>query len=60
MAKEVTCPPCGATIRGEDDATLIANVRQHAREHDHEMPAGMTDEQFDAHILADAREVASA
>jgi hypothetical protein len=59
MAKEVTCPPCGATIRGEDDATLLANVRQHAREHDHEVPAGMTDEQFDAHILGDAREVAS-
>jgi len=59
MAKEVTCPPCGATIRGENDAALLSNVRQHAREHDHEMPAGMTDEQFDAHILADAREVAS-
>ena len=56
MTKEVTCPPCGAVIRGEDDAGLIANVRQHAREHEHEMPAGMTDEQFDAHVLADARE----
>jgi predicted small metal-binding protein len=59
MAKEVTCPPCGAIIRGEDNAELIANVRQHSREHEHEMPAGMTDEQIDAHILSDAREVAS-
>jgi hypothetical protein len=60
MAKEVTCPPCGAVIRGEDDADLIANVRQHVSEHNHEMPAGLTDEEIDAHILSDAREVASA
>lgn len=60
MAKEVTCPPCGAVIRGADDAELVANVRQHAREHDHEMPAGMTDEQIDAQILSESREVASA
>jgi len=60
MAKEVTCPPCGAVVRGEDDAELIANVRRHVREHNHEMPAGLTDEQIDAQILSDAREVASA
>jgi hypothetical protein len=60
MAKEVTCPPCGAIIRGEDDAGLVANVRQHALDHEHEMPAGMTDEQFDAHVLSEAREVATA
>jgi hypothetical protein len=59
MAKQVTGPPCGAVIRGEDDAALIANVRQHAHAREHEMPAGMTDEQIGAHILADAREVAS-
>ncbi|MGA2469451.1 MAG: hypothetical protein ABSG64_02020 [Solirubrobacteraceae bacterium] len=59
MAKEVTCPPCGATIRGEDDAALIANVRQHARENNHEMPEGLTDSEIDAHILSDAREVAA-
>jgi predicted small metal-binding protein len=60
LAKEVTCPPCGASIRGENDAELVANVRKHAREHEHEMPAGMTDEQLNAHILSDAREVATA
>jgi hypothetical protein len=59
MAKEVTCPPCGAIIRGDDDSELVANVRLHAQEHQHEMPPGMTDEQFDAHVLDDAREVAS-
>lgn len=59
MAKEVTCPPCGAVIRGEDDAQLIANAREHAREHNHEMPVGLTDEQIDAHILSEAREVSS-
>jgi hypothetical protein len=59
MSKEVTCPPCGATIHGEDDADLLANVRQHVTEHGHEMPAGMTEEQFNAHILSDAHEVAA-
>ena len=63
MAKEVTCPPCGEIIRGKDDAELIANVHQHARDHGHETPpemAGMTAEEINAHILSDAREVASA
>jgi hypothetical protein len=59
MAKEVTCPPCGEVIRGEDDAALVANVRSHALEHGHEMPPGMTDEQFEAHVLSDAREAAT-
>jgi hypothetical protein len=59
MAIEVTCPPCGARIRGEDDAELLINVRQHVIDEGHEMPAGMTDEQFDAHVLADAHEVAA-
>jgi hypothetical protein len=56
MAKEVTCPPCGATIRGEDEADLLSNVRQHVVEHGHEMPAGMSQEQFNAHILSEIRE----
>jgi hypothetical protein len=60
MAKEVTCPPCGAIVRGDDDADLIVNVRQHAVEHGHELPEGMTHEQMEAHILSEAREVASA
>lgn len=60
MAKEVTCPPCGEIIRGEDDAALIANVRQHAQQHGHETPPGMSDEETNAHILSEARDVASA
>jgi predicted small metal-binding protein len=59
MALEVTCPPCGAMIRGEDDAELVANVREHASEHGHDLPAGLSDEEIDAHILSDAREVAA-
>jgi hypothetical protein len=59
MAKEVTCPPCGEVIRGEDDAALIANVRSHIAANGHEMPAGMTDEQFEAHVLGDSREAAA-
>jgi len=58
MAKEVTCPPCGAVIRGEDDAALLANVHQHAIDHGHEMPPGATVEELDAQILSEAREVA--
>ena len=60
MAKEVTCPPCGEIVRGEDDAALIMNVRQHAADHGHELPEGMTQEQFEAHILSEAREAALA
>ncbi len=60
MAKEVTCPPCGEIIRGQDDAELIANTHQHATEHGHEYPAGMSMEQIDAQILSEARDVASA
>jgi len=59
MAKEVTCPPCGAIIRGNDDAELLENVHKHAVDHGHEMPPGMTDEEMDAQILSEAREVAS-
>jgi hypothetical protein len=57
MTREVTCPPCGEIIRGESDDELIANARQHSVEHEHQMPAGMTDEQINAHILSEAREV---
>ena len=60
MAKEVTCPPCGEIVRGADDAELLANVRQHAMEHGHELPEGMTHEQMEAHILSESREVATA
>jgi hypothetical protein len=60
MAKEVTCPPCGAIVRGEDDEALIVNVRQHASDHGHELPEGMTQEQFEAHVLSEAREAALA
>jgi hypothetical protein len=60
MAKEVTCPPCGAIVRGNDDSELLANVRQHALDHGHEVPLGMTVEDFEAHILNEAREVSSA
>ncbi|HEY7967027.1 MAG TPA: DUF1059 domain-containing protein [Solirubrobacteraceae bacterium] len=58
--KEVTCPPCGAIIRGDDDSELLANVRQHALDHGHEMPPGMSFEDFDAQILSEAREASSA
>lgn len=60
MAKEVTCPPCGEIIRGDDDAELIANVHQHVQDHGHETPpemAGMTEEEINAQILSEAREV---
>jgi len=56
--KEVTCPPCGAIIRGSDDAELLANVRQHALDHGHEVPPGTTFDDFEAQILSEAREVA--
>jgi hypothetical protein len=55
MADEVTCPLCDASISGEDDAQLIANFRQHARDEEHPLPIGMPDEEFDAEILANAR-----
>jgi hypothetical protein len=58
MAKEVTCPPCGEIISGEDDAALLANVHQHAIDHGHEVPLGMTHGEIDAQILSEAREVA--
>ncbi len=58
MAREVTCPPCGEIIRGEDDAALLANVHQHASDHGHEIPPGMTQEEIDAQILSEAREAA--
>jgi hypothetical protein len=41
----------------EDDADLITNVRQHASDDGHESPLGMTDEEIDAQILSEAREV---
>jgi hypothetical protein len=58
MAKEVTCPPCGAIIRGNDEAELLANVHKHSIDHSHEVPPGMSDEEFDAQILSEARDVA--
>jgi predicted small metal-binding protein len=57
MAKEVTCPPCGTVIRGEDDVELVANVRHHATEVHHELRASMSDEDFTVHVLGSAREV---
>jgi hypothetical protein len=52
MAKEVTCPPCGEVLRGEDDDELVGAVINHAKVHGHEV--GEADRET---ILADAREV---
>jgi len=50
MAKEVICPPCGETIRAENDDELVSAVQDHAeREHGSTLTA--------EHILASAREV---
>lgn len=57
MALQVTCPPCGATIGGEDHANLLANFRQHMIDEDHDLPPTMSQQQFDAHILSEAEEV---
>lgn len=32
MAKELTCPPCGQVITGQNDGDLVAKVQQHAKE----------------------------
>jgi predicted small metal-binding protein len=52
MAKGVTCPPCGETIRGESDDELVANVISHAKGHGHEVGDAERDQ-----ILSEAREV---
>jgi predicted small metal-binding protein len=52
MAKEVTCPPCGQTIRGESDDELVSNVISHAKSHGHEVGDADRD-----HILSEAREI---
>ena len=52
MAKQVTCPPCGAVLSADTDDELVAKVQQHARD-DH--GAELTAE----HILGQAQEVAA-
>lgn len=32
MAKQVTCPPCGEVIRGENEDDLVRNVQSHAKQ----------------------------
>jgi predicted small metal-binding protein len=49
MAKELTCPPCGQVIRGEDDDDLVLNVQRHAKEQ-HDLDVDRE------HILASAHE----
>jgi predicted small metal-binding protein len=50
MAKEVTCPPCGETLRAETDEDLVQKVQQHAKnEHGTDLTAD--------HILESARSV---
>ena len=52
MAKEVTCPPCGQTLRGDSDDELVSNVMDHAKSHGHELGQADRDQ-----ILSEAREV---
>ena len=50
MEKEVTCPPCGETMRADNDDDLVQMVQDHAKsEHNTDLTAD--------HILASAREV---
>jgi predicted small metal-binding protein len=50
MAKEVTCPPCGETVRADNDEDLVRKVQQHAKD---ERGTDLSAE----HILASARAV---
>jgi predicted small metal-binding protein len=52
MAKEVTCPPCGEVLRGENDDELVSAVIGHAKSHGHEVGETERDQ-----ILSEAREV---
>ena len=53
MAKQVNCD-CGATVRGETDDELVANVEAHVQERHPEMVGTMSREQ----ILGMAEEAA--
>ena len=41
MAQKVDCP-CGATVRGESDDELVANVEQHVQDQHPDMVGTMT------------------
>jgi predicted small metal-binding protein len=45
MAKRVDCP-CGATVRGDSDDELVANVEQHMQEKHPDMVGTMSREQI--------------
>jgi predicted small metal-binding protein len=45
MAQKVDCP-CGATVRGETDDELVANVEQHVQENHPDMVETMNREQI--------------
>jgi predicted small metal-binding protein len=45
MAKRVDCP-CGATVRGDSDDELVANVEQHVQEKHPDMVGTMSREQI--------------
>jgi predicted small metal-binding protein len=53
MAMQVNCP-CGATVRGESDDELVANVEAHVQDKHPEMVGTMSREQ----ILEMAQEAA--
>jgi predicted small metal-binding protein len=45
MARRVDCP-CGATVRGDSDDELVANVEQHVQEKHPDMVGTMSREQI--------------
>jgi predicted small metal-binding protein len=45
MAQKVDCP-CGATVRGESDDELVANVEQHVQDQHPDMVGTMSREQI--------------
>jgi predicted small metal-binding protein len=45
MAKRVDCP-CGATVRGDSDDELVANVEQHMQEKHPDMVGTMSREEI--------------
>lgn len=51
MAKEINCP-CGATVLGDDDDQLVANVEEHIQDKHPEMVGTKSREE----ILAMAHE----
>jgi predicted small metal-binding protein len=45
MAQKVDCP-CGATVRGESDDELVANVEQHVQDQHPDMVGTMSRDQI--------------